>query len=299
MTTEDFYKTLLDNLFDGVYFVDPGRRITYWNHAAEDITGYRADDVVGRCCHDNILQHVDADGRPLCHSACPVAATIEDGALREAEVTLHHKNGHRVPVHVRVSPIRNGSGAITGAVEIFSDNTARLRERERVADLERQSLMDAMTFVANRRCLEMNIASRLQELGRYGHTFGVLFMDVDRFKSVNDTYGHDVGDEVLKMVARTLSANTRVFDIIGRWGGEEFVAILMSMDKDSLDAVAEKFRSLISRSSLDQGFSSIAVTVSIGATLARDGDTVAGLVKRADELMYRSKKNGRNQVTVG
>ena len=299
MITENFFKSLLDNLFDGVYFVDGDRRIVYWNRAAEAITGYPAADVLGRHCHDNILRHVDDDGTALCHTACPVAAAMAEGDAHDAEVTLHHKRGHRVPVHVRVSPIRDADGNITGAVEIFSDNTARVQQRQRMEDLERQSLMDALTHVANRRCMEMNIASRLQELDRYGHGFGLLFMDIDRFKTVNDTYGHDVGDEVLKMVARTLSANTRVFDITGRWGGEEFIAILMNMDAATLGLAANKLRRLIAQSSLDHGNRSITVTVSIGATLAGTGDTVGALVKRADALMYQSKENGRNQVTVG
>jgi diguanylate cyclase (GGDEF)-like protein len=108
-----------------------------------------------------------------------------------------------------------------------------------------------------------------------------------------------VGDEVLKMVARTLSANTRVFDITGRWGGEEFIAILMNMDAATLDTAANKLRRLIAQSSLDHGSRSITVTVSIGATLAATSDTVGALVKRADALMYHSKGKGRNQVTVG
>lgn len=299
MTANDFYKRLLDNLFDGVYFVDPDRRITYWNRAAENITGYRADDVVGSFCYNNILQHVNDNGEALCRTACPLTATIADGQGNEAEVTLHHKEGHRVPVHVRVSPIHDSDGTIAGAVEVFSDNTARIQQRQRMTDLERLSLIDALTVVANRRCLEMNIASRVQEMERYGHRFGLLFMDIDRFKSVNDTYGHDVGDQVLKMVARTLSANARVSDVVGRWGGEEFVAILMNMSTETLRAVAEKFRRLISQSALDQALGTIAVTVSIGATLALPEDTVAALVKRADELMYQSKMSGRNQVTVG
>ena len=92
---------LLDSLFDGVYFVDLDRRITYWNAGAERISGYLRSEVVGSCCADNLLRHIDTEGHKLCQDGCPLAATMRDGKTRESSVYLHHKFGHRVPVLVR------------------------------------------------------------------------------------------------------------------------------------------------------------------------------------------------------
>jgi PAS domain S-box-containing protein len=126
----EFHKTIVDNLADGVYFVDPGREITYWNRGAERITGYASGAVVGHRCFDNILDHVDAEGNSLCHTICPLAATMRDGQPREVSVWLRHAEGYRKPVRIRTSPVRNGDGAIVGAVEVFSDDSAVLRALE-------------------------------------------------------------------------------------------------------------------------------------------------------------------------
>jgi len=115
------YLEILNNLYEGVYIVDKDRRITFWNKSAEDITGFSADEMQGRSCFNNLLNHVDAEGNSLCLGGCPLHKTILDGMDREAVVYLHHKNGHRVPVVVRTVPLVI-EGEIAGAIEIFSNN---------------------------------------------------------------------------------------------------------------------------------------------------------------------------------
>jgi PAS domain S-box-containing protein len=122
-----FYATLLDNLYDGVYFVDRERRITFWNKAAERITGFTKAEVVGKRCADNLLRHVDNRGNSLCEGACPLSYTLNDSQPRSASVFLHHKDGHRLPVAIRVAPITDHQQKIVGAVEIFRDNSATSR----------------------------------------------------------------------------------------------------------------------------------------------------------------------------
>ncbi|MCK4965685.1 PAS domain-containing protein, partial [bacterium] len=110
------YENLIDDMYDGVYFVDSERRITYWNEAATRITGFTKEETIGKKCSGNILQHVDTDGNNLCRDLCPLDKTLKEGTSSELESFLHHKNGHRVPVLIRCSPIRNAQGEITGAV---------------------------------------------------------------------------------------------------------------------------------------------------------------------------------------
>ena len=98
-------KALLADISDGVYFTDQYRTIVYWNKKAERITGFSAEEVIGYHCHDNILNHVDDQGRSLCHSICPLAHTIKDRQPRASHLFLHHKQGHRIPVHVRTMPL--------------------------------------------------------------------------------------------------------------------------------------------------------------------------------------------------
>jgi diguanylate cyclase (GGDEF)-like protein/PAS domain S-box-containing protein len=296
-SNQNFFRSLLDNLYDGVYFVDHDRIITYWNKGAKRISGFTADEVIGSSCKDNILCHVDAEGKLLCLAGCPLAATLKDGEDRQAEVYLHHRDGHRVPVQVRVSPIRDQHDKIIGAVEIFSDNSRRSSDQEKIEELQQLVFLDPLTSLANRRYLEVTLRSRLEELARFEWGFGVLFIDIDHFKEVNDSYGHETGDEALKMVAKSMSGCCRVFDLVGRWGGEEFVAIIMNVDKEDIRITAERFRKVIEHSTLNVSGSRLKMTISVGATEAMADDTAETLIKRVDGLMYRSKLAGRNCVS--
>jgi diguanylate cyclase (GGDEF)-like protein/PAS domain S-box-containing protein len=295
----EFFKSLLDNLTDGVYFVDRERRITYWNQGAERITGYESGEVMGRQCHENILMHMDGSGCLLCHGECPLVRTIEGGVIHESEVFLHHKKGHRIPVWVRVSPIKDRAGEIVGAVEVFNDNSAKVAAIKKIEELEDQALLDPLTGLGNRRYAEITLSDRLSDLSRHGWSFGALFIDVDCFKAINDNHGHEVGDMVLKMVAETLLRNTRANDFIGRWGGEEFLAVVVNVNPEKLTQVAERFRRLVGASSMDWQEHRLKVTISVGATMAKADDSSKSLVMRADALMYESKAGGRNRVTIG
>ena len=104
-TDGDFYRSILESIGDGVYFVDRDRRISYWSQGAERITGYADDRVLGNSCADGLLMHVDDNGTSLCHDGCPLAATLADGQAREAQVYLHHCGGYRVPILLRTTPI--------------------------------------------------------------------------------------------------------------------------------------------------------------------------------------------------
>jgi PAS domain S-box-containing protein len=120
---DDIERAVMNNLYDGVYYVDLGRRIHYWNFGTERLTGYADADVIGQFCFDNILNHVDGNGTALCHSLCPLAATMRDGGPREAEVFLRHRQGHRVPVQVRTAPVRNRDGAVIGGMVAMLDQS--------------------------------------------------------------------------------------------------------------------------------------------------------------------------------
>ncbi len=292
------YEELMDNLYEGVYLLDTERRITYWNKGAENLTGYAAEEVIGSCCADNILMHVDSHGESLCRGACPVSKTLEDGKRREARVFLHHKAGHRVPVHVRVAPIKDAQGTVIGAIEVFSDSGSSSALIERVEQLRKLAFFDSLTGIGNRRHADAMLEARLAETRRYGWTFGLLIADIDHFKHINDTYGHAAGDRVLQMAAATLARGIRSFDTVARWGGEEFLVILAHVERAECQAAGERLRRLVEESSITTPDGVLSVTVSIGAALSRADDTAASIVDRADELLYKSKRAGRNRVTM-
>jgi diguanylate cyclase (GGDEF)-like protein/PAS domain S-box-containing protein len=293
------FNGIIENLHDGLYLTDTNRVVTYWNKGAERISGFTAAEVVGRSCADNILTHVNIDGKSLCKGLCPLAKTIADATNREAEVFMHHKDGHRIPVLVRTSPLRDKTEKIVGGIELFTDLTNILAHNIRIQELEKLALLDNLTQLANRRYLEREIENRFGEMQRHGVPFAVLFIDIDHFKRVNDTYGHDVGDRVLQFVATTLVANSRPFDLYGRWGGEEFIGVIRNIDADGIVLLGNRMRMLVEHSYLFHNGNKLSVNVSLGATLVREDDTLESLIKRADILLYESKRQGRNRLTFG
>jgi diguanylate cyclase (GGDEF)-like protein/PAS domain S-box-containing protein len=293
-----FDATVAESTSDGVYFVDTSRQILFWNKAAERISGHQASHVVGSRCFENILRHVDADGHELCFSGCPLAATIVDARPREADVFLHHPAGHRRPVRVRTEAVRDGAGRVIGAIELFTDGGELARTEERLHELERLALNDTLTAIGNRRFLEMSLTSRFEELTRYGWPFGVLMIDFDKFKRINDTYGHDVGDRMLQMVAATLTHCSRATDSVGRWGGDEFLIVLANATDEVLRVVSERIRALVERSTLSTPKGEIHATVSIGGALAVPDRSVEDLLRLADKRVYTAKTQGRNRVMM-
>ena len=293
----DFYRELLDFLTDGVYFTDRERRIIYWNKGAEKLSGFSSGEVIGTCCKDNLLMHVDASGESLCLNKCPLSETIQDGQSREADVFFHHKDGHRVPVRVRVKPVRDDADAIIGAVEVFCDNTAHTQLTERLSQMEQLALLDSLTGLGNRLYFESSLRSRLEEFRRNHWNFGILFVDIDDFKSINDVYGHQVGDHVIQMVGRSLNATSRYFDAVCRWGGDEFVVIVANADIKTLREIGERLRVLVEHSVLTEP-KSLSATVSIGGTQAVPDDTIESMVRRADDRLFQAKKSGKNCVRI-
>jgi len=297
-TNNDLHKTIVENLADGVYLVDRERTITYWNRGAERISGHAAESVVGHHCFDNILGHVDANGRSLCLTACPLAQTIKDGKPREVSIWLKHAQGHRKPVRVRTAPVRDAAGEIVGGVEVFSDDTALVQAAEDAARARRDALTDELTGLPNRRLFDAALAGRLENLNRYGWRFGLLIVDIDHFKAANDDHGHAFGDAVLVTVAQTLRGAVRVGDVLARWGGDEFTVLVEAPSATDLLDTAERLSGLVAQSEVRRGRESLVVRVSVGGTLATADDTAASLFARADHLLYLAKEAGRNRIEI-
>jgi diguanylate cyclase (GGDEF)-like protein len=147
--------------------------------------------------------------------------------------------------------------------------------------------------------LELKVGQAMQEVEQFGRTIGLLMIDIDKFKQVNDTYGHETGDVTLRTICNTLSHNMRPGDTVGRWGGEEFLVLTVDVNDGGLATVAERCRHLIAESAVPIGSEHLQVTASLGATLLQHGESADAAIQRADQLMYKSKVAGRNRATVG
>ena len=154
---------VVESVAEGVYVFDKEGFIVYWNKGAERITGYSKEEAVGKKCSDNLLRHVDGAGRELCIDGCPMFGAMKDCVPMETEVYLHHKDGHRVPIVVHISPIMDGDGRSTGAVQVFSDRSERSNLIE-LETLKMEVLTDPLTGLGNRRFAEVSTESALAKL---------------------------------------------------------------------------------------------------------------------------------------
>jgi diguanylate cyclase (GGDEF)-like protein/PAS domain S-box-containing protein len=292
MTDQD-PDALLDAMADGVYAVDLDRRITYWNPAATTISGYSRETAIGRWCGDGLLNHVDEDGKPMCGVNCPLLGTMRDGEPRMARIYLHHEDGHVAPVRITAAPLRGPDGTIVGAVETFTDDSQHVALRQELKDAEHLALIDPLTGLGNRRSFDASIERRFGSWTRHGHAFSVIAVDVDHFKSINDTFGHDAGDAILRVVARSLMAAARAGDEVFRPGGDEFVVLTGPTTVEELSVLATRLRLVVaaSRHALDVP---TGVTVSIGSAIVRDGDDHMSVQTRADGRLLEAKQVGRD-----
>lgn len=161
--------------------------------------------------------------------------------------------------------------------------------------LEVLATTDPLTRLYNRRKFEELLNHELDRCKRYAGDFALIMLDADHFKQINDRYGHDIGDAVLRFLSDLIKSQLRKSDVVARWGGEEFIALVAEADTDTSLTVADKLRKAVEEGQFPQ---QLRVTISLGVALARRNDTSASIVKRADQAQYRAKQAGRNRVMM-
>jgi diguanylate cyclase (GGDEF)-like protein/PAS domain S-box-containing protein len=298
-TDPELFKTLLDHMSDGVYVAGPDKRVLYCNKAATELTGYEAEEIVGKPCHGNGHCLIGHNGRSLCEDGCLITESLKDGTARRIKAYLLHKQGRRIPASVSIQPIVASDGSIIGVVQIFKDQSQREAARRKVEAMERLALIDPLTQLPNRRSLEVTLQAALLEFKVTRVPFGALLIDIDKLKNINDSYGHANGDYALCQVAKILSATVRPTDTIGRWGGDEFLAILPGVSIGALRQLAIRCGVNVARDSFcEMEGQPTSLSISAGGTLANAKDSAESLIARADDLMYESKTGGRDRVTI-
>ncbi|MDX1465956.1 MAG: diguanylate cyclase [Halomonas sp.] len=168
------------------------------------------------------------------------------------------------------------------------------RVRERTEELEAVAIRDVLTGLMNRRGMQQSLEEQIQRASREGGHFGLIWLDLDGFKELNDSLGHAAGDQALVRVAQVLRDDLRPYDRASRWGGDEFLVLLSPCDESTLVRVADRLRRAVAATELDEGV----VTISVGACLAVPGEDLDRLLKRADEALYQAKAQGRNRARV-
>ncbi len=289
----------LNSLHEGVYIVDCSRKITFWNKAAEEISGFTAAEVVGSRCCDEILTHVDASGRSLCTGACPLSAVILDGVERDVDVFLHHKDGYRIPVAVRVKQLLDEEGEVCGGIEIFTDLSNQTINKRREQELRAMGYLDEAIGLPSKEYIEKEVYLRLLDYESSGLGFGVLMIGVDSYQQILERYGSKLGRRALKMVASTLNNNTRPFDVFGSFGEGYFLGVLRNVDIDFLPVIGMKLKLLLDNSYLIiDNEHKISVSVTIVGTVAKQRDNTHALLERVLEVVEIGMGRGGNVVLL-
>jgi len=292
-------RAILDTVSDGIYVTTADREIVFWSKGAERITGYAAEEVLHQHCYDNILVHTDVNGRNLCSMDCPLQRCVASGERQEVqEVFLKRKDGERLAVYVKAAPLLIGDRPYV--VEVFGELQSVAGEllSDQLKQLSDASIVDQLTGVYNRRYLDTVLEQQFSMFKRHFQRFGVLVIDLDEFKTINDRFGHLAGDEALKFTASVIRNSMRAMDFFGRFGGDEFLMICPLIDREGMDRLGERIVALVRHSTLstvDDPQEQIQVTVSVGGSLVDYRDqSVAGVIGRADEALYRVKHDGGN-----
>jgi diguanylate cyclase (GGDEF)-like protein/PAS domain S-box-containing protein len=221
-----------------------------------------------------------------------MARMQRDGRVDDLEVQMKTGTGRHFWVRVSSQRLRfHGEDILIGAM---ADVTEQKETQDRLRDM---ATHDALTGAFNRRYLEELIRRELERAGRYAHPLTVGILDIDHFKRVNDTYGHNTGDEVLRAVSQRCKGMLRTNDVIGRYGGEEFVLVFPETDLAAAEVVAQRLREAVADQRVSAGGTPVQVTVSIGLASARGG-SIQTLMGQADAALYDAKHGGRNLVRV-
>ncbi|MEO7720027.1 MAG: EAL domain-containing protein [Capsulimonas sp.] len=287
--SERQYRQIVDTTQEGVWLRDAEARTVFVNRRLCEMLGYTADEMMGR----PVTDFMDADARAEAERRF---LQRKKGERQQHDVRYLHKDGSDVWAIVSASPMYDDDGVFIGGLGMITDITERKRHEELI---RWQAYHDPLTDLPNRKLFEDRLHQLLVMAERHLHPVAVMFIDLDGFKQVNDTLGHDYGDHLLKVVAERISGCLRGEDTVARMGGDEFAVLLPGIEHpDAIAIVAQKLLEALAQP-IDLAGQEVSVSGSIGVSLhPNDGDDVQSLLKHADVAMYRAKEQGGNRYCL-
>lgn len=314
LSSEEHFRMLAENMADIVWRVNAQMRFTYVNAADQKVRGFAREEVIGTYVRDNLTRQ----GQDMLEEEYQKREALNNRHMAlKYELPMRHKDGSEVWIEILSVPIYGSEGNINGYQGMGRDVSERRRHEAKLLRSQQQmqhrlqaiteeksalqalSIRDPLTGLYNRRYLDEVLPRELARSKRAGNHLAVIMVDLDHFKKVNDQYGHAAGDEVLKAMAGLMIKDVRESDLVCRYGGEEFVAIMPNMSADqALDRI-ESWRQTAEGMSVVCGDRNVTVTLSAGiAAFPEHADSVDLLLACADEMLYQSKREGRNRISV-
>lgn len=294
MHFERIFRSLVENTNDVIMVLDAtpleqgGPFIVYVNPAFERLMGYRAEEVMGQ--NPKILQGPDTDDK----TRYQLRQAMRAGKAIRTQILNYDKFGNQLWIDINMVPLFDEDGELAYYAAIERDLTEYKRLQ---SHLENMANTDSLTGLSNRQAFLHRAEKEFARARRYARPLSVVMIDVDHFKSINDRYGHAVGDQVLRQVSAICQYSLRGSDLLGRIGGEEFVLLLPDTPQANAIYVAERMREQLAKTPIDIDGVIITTTASFGVASLSDTDVnFNGILERADEAMYHAKHDGRNKV---
>ncbi|HTU25028.1 MAG TPA: diguanylate cyclase [Pirellulales bacterium] len=290
-----FQEKLLDNMHDAVVFVDRNCKVLLWNRGAERLTGIASVATYQQPWVPGLIGLHDEHGRELGNEACPVHYAIQTGVQSLRRLMIRGRQNRLVAVDLHTVPVVSSDGSTHGATLLLHDASPEASLEQRCQSLHERATKDPLTQVANRaefdRTHKLFVAAHLERQ----LPCSLIICDIDRFKHINDTYGHPAGDEAIKSFAQLLKGGCRPGDLVARYGGEEFVVLCADCRNSVAAGRAEQMRKNLAR--LPQAaLGGLPITASFGVTEVQPGDTPETMLRRADRALLQAKQRGRNMV---
>jgi diguanylate cyclase (GGDEF)-like protein/PAS domain S-box-containing protein len=277
-----------EHTMDGVLITDGHNKILHVNDAFAEITGYSLEDVLGK--DPKILK----SGKHNKHFYQKIWNQLSLDGYWQGEITNRKKNGEIYIEWLSINAIKNAQGKIENFIGIFSDVTHQRKDAHNQAYL---ATHDPLTGLSNRLLFDDRLEHAINHAERFNKCISIIFCDLDNFKPINDTYGHTMGDEILKRIGTSLQDILRKDDTVCRFGGDEFVILLEDLESfEYLDEILQRINQLTKSPCVIEG-NVISVGMSIGASIyPDDGEEPEALIKAADAAMYRAKNSGKNRM---
>ena len=294
----DFYRLILESLPLAVIAADRDGKILFWNEGAEKITGYLRQDVLGRSCKGEILEHLDSNNNPLVGDAIPLVQAMRENRMGIGRFSVRVRNGHFVAVKLRTYPFRNEAGSVRGAIEIIEDAAPPVVNERRTNRLAAYGCVDTATGVLNRGMIEAYIGLCLGLRAKHPVPFCIIYVAVDNIPDIQQRFGQAAVDAVLRATAQTIQSGIRPTDHLGRWNDLELVAILNVCNESDVLTVGDRLRKLVHFSGVHWWGDTLHVTISVGATPAHDHDSVEMIVARAQQALAKVARPPGNCMVV-
>ncbi|MGH9746595.1 MAG: diguanylate cyclase domain-containing protein [Candidatus Acidiferrales bacterium] len=292
------FRTILESLQTGIYLVDRDQKILFWNDGAERITGYLRQDVVGRFCVETLLANRGGRDSFASDASDAIVAVLRDGKPVAVNVSMRHKDGHRVLVRLRAVPIRNSHGTVIGAAESFEESLSVSSWDRRQGKLSDFGCIDEETGVLNRKYLFFQMREQLSTYTEYRIPFSVLCIQIDQLDHFQATHGARAVSAVQHAIAQTLGNSLRPTDFLGRLSERLFLAILTECKGPEIENVAKRLKRMVGFTDISWWGDKLSVTASFGGASSVPGDTIEVLVSRAEAALLASTTAGGNQLTV-